>query len=350
MAKSFLLLALASVVSAPWASAYESDDFTARATTTGDATPSVNGFMNSALDAAIAEANGSGSPCQDPLSYAPAIPPIYEIVRQHINTNPISAVETFVADDMNPSLRITTSLGDSIYSSGSFSNGPVLFGVGMAPSLRIGPHIIGSDKLGHFASQGYDYFERVYAGNSVGEALDYGMALENGLYGMATTGVRSYGDLSANEAGLRFYSELTFGSNPYITCNDGRWTRARGFNISSYVTAAWDEAVNCSEFNDGLGAVVATSLAARGMTCPVDLNQCRAIALSTCSSRLVSPLCLAAAGVAPSATLSCVERSAALPAVPTASGGACPTPSRSGNGFMDTATSYIMELYEEYIE
>ena len=184
------------------------------------------------------------------------------------------------------------------------------------------------------------------------DALHYGRDMENGLYGMVTTGVRSFGDLSANEAGMRFYGEIHFGPNPYIRCEQGQWRRGRSFDIRNYVTPAWDESVNCSEFSDAVGAVVSAVLAGRGVSCPADLARCQAIASLPCAAELVSAACLSAAGVSSTSAPTCLARLPGLPDRTVIPGASCPVetaPSSPESGYLEGAYEYVSGLIEGYL-
>ena len=76
-------------------------------------------------------------------------------------------------------------------------------------SASSGRVAIGTDKLGHFFAQGYEYFEKaVLEGKGVDAAVAYGKSTEEGKYGLGTTGVYSYADLEANKAGYNFYKQF----------------------------------------------------------------------------------------------------------------------------------------------
>ena len=111
------------------------------------------------------------------------------------------------------------------------------------------------------------------------------------MYGMETTGVRSFGDLAANFGGMGFYRDLLYGPNPFLRCIGGRYSRVRAFDWADYVNSAWDEAINCSEFGPGLRSTVTRNLATRGVTCPVAVTECEGLAALPCSSHYVSPAC-----------------------------------------------------------
>jgi RHS repeat-associated protein len=91
---------------------------------------------------------------------------------------------------------------------------------------------VGTDKIGHFFAQGYEYFEKsVLEGRGDQFAKAWGVETEKTQYGLHGTGVFSLADLSANKEGLRFYKELY--NDPFLK-----------FDIGNYVTSRWNEESN----------------------------------------------------------------------------------------------------------
>jgi hypothetical protein len=162
---------------------------------------------------------------------------------------------------------------------------------------------IGSDKLGHFFDQGFDLFQKEYSINSnslTGEndgltkALDYSMSTEDGMFGLKSSGVKSYGDLSANYGGSVFWKDLSLGSNPLVSCQDGKYKVSRPFDFKDYVTDAWDEGINCSEYSDSMTQQVEANLKARNTSCPVEVAKCQGLEKKYSAevlSKILSPTC-----------------------------------------------------------
>jgi hypothetical protein len=91
-------------------------------------------------------------------------------------------------------------------------------------SMKVAGVDIGSDKLGHFFQQGYDYFEQIYnihkvreekptldqesVVNSYKKLNELGYVYEKGKMGKSTTGVFSFADIEANIKGYQFYLDL----------------------------------------------------------------------------------------------------------------------------------------------
>jgi Domain of unknown function (DUF4157) len=112
------------------------------------------------------------------------------------------------------------------------------------PTMKVNNICIGSDKLGHFFQQGYQYFTIAHtAGQNTSNAVAFGQGTEAGRFGLVTTGVYSNADLAANRKGLDFYNSLA--ANPNLT-----------FDIASYINADWSEVNNPNFYEASVGEVV----------------------------------------------------------------------------------------------
>lgn len=102
------------------------------------------------------------------------------------------------------------------------------------PTMKVDGICIGSDKLGHFFQQGYQYYRKADAkGGSASDAEKFGKSTEAGGFGLSSTGVYSRADLAANRSGLDFYKNVD--QDPSLD-----------FDISNYITSAWNEQENTS--------------------------------------------------------------------------------------------------------
>lgn len=161
---------------------------------------------------------------------------------------------------------------------------------------------VGIDKIDHFFSSGFLYFldyserknkkiislaaDRIRIYKSVPRvaseeekntrAIDIGKFQEESSWGLAGTGVKSYGDLAANYKGFLFYKELLDGENPYLKCIEGKFKVVRAFHIEDYVDDAWDESINCSSFNSQENRdIVYKNMKKLGFEkCPIDAKKC----------------------------------------------------------------------------
>ncbi len=124
-----------------------------------------------------------------------------------------------------------------------------VFGVGR--SFKLSGVMVGSDKFGHFFSQGYKYYRRELRGEPEAQLLAKGAFAERWLFGQLTTGVYSNADLVANYEGWRFYQSLfddgvIEGKPAILELQEGRYIRRRKFTWADHVNAYWDEALNPS--------------------------------------------------------------------------------------------------------
>jgi hypothetical protein len=88
--------------------------------------------------------------------------------------------------------------------------------------------------------------------------MNIGKRDEDGLLGAYTTGVISFGDLTAEFNGMRFWNDLlsrrkdilSSSAGPYVICENQKWKKIKNINFNLYVDDAWDEAINCSNFRN----------------------------------------------------------------------------------------------------
>ncbi|MBT4492995.1 MAG: hypothetical protein HOC70_07105 [Gammaproteobacteria bacterium] len=124
-----------------------------------------------------------------------------------------------------------------------------IFGVGR--SFRLNDEMVGSDKFGHFFSQGFKYYKRELRGESRERLLAKGAFAERWIFGQLTTGVYSNADLVANYEGWRFYQSLFQddvipGKKSILKRTEGRYVLQRPFTWADHINAYWDEALNPS--------------------------------------------------------------------------------------------------------
>ena len=171
----------------------------------------------------------------------------------------IGEVERF-ANESTSIDKIKVPFEQSIYRDFEFTESPTIrLTKRLGVLLRIGDVHVGSDKFGHFFSEGYSYYE-LYTDDDPHSAIEYGKLTEETYYGELTTGVFSYADLVANINGLRFWNAVLGRQTdpitpdvpvkPYFACREGLWYKQRRFDWLDYVDPAWDEAVNCDAFRD----------------------------------------------------------------------------------------------------
>lgn len=215
-------------------------------------------------------------------------------------------IERFANDSVTIS-KVTSSVADSIYKNTPYEKSIVgrLFGLGAVINLH--GHHVGTDKLSHFLDIGNDLYWDHRAHHSIARLLETIKNQEEGILGFVTTGVKSYGDMAADMDGFRFWSEVIDegASNPYFACENNRLRQVRKFHWADYVSSAWTEAVNCSEYSS---ADYDSSIKQNierfesdqdvRFECPIELHQCEELRRTYSSffpgeniDMILSPLC-----------------------------------------------------------
>ena len=166
----------------------------------------------------------------------------------------ISAISSFAKSspdiDRYPddSVGMQSYLNQSIYKDAGFPF--LLFGV-ISKTINVGGVYIGTDKLGHFALIGRNYYRRFLELKAKGltdseaekESVMKGIQQEVHLLGYTLGGVLSFGDLEANFQGMQFARSLCNGENPYLLKRNSRWVKnpERTFDIKNYINPKMDE-------------------------------------------------------------------------------------------------------------
>lgn len=123
------------------------------------------------------------------------------------------------------------------------------------PAMRSGDVLFGTDKLGHFFTNGlrqYDTFEKARADGldeheAMRRAIEDGVREEQTWLGLYPSGIFSYADLEANHQGVVFFRSLCEGGA--LVRSDDTWTLREPFDIARYVSPCWDEAYRPSYFS-----------------------------------------------------------------------------------------------------
>ena len=293
------------VMGAAPASANETDNFTCRTRFLRDATAAIDALVNASIERAIARANSRRAGCDAGC--------LIRLLQDEVGRSTLHPL-TFVphaalagAIRRTPEVdRCHLAFRDTIYGARAYNQpwrypflGRLIF---VADSIRLGGRLVGLDKVEHFIREGLDQW-RVMRRDGVAAAAALqreqgkpgrGLAwTEYGVKGMALTGVFSYADLAAGYAGHQFWTDLlSVGhTGSYVAGRAGAgYVLERRFSFSSYVTDAWDEAINCSTFHPDLRKEVAVALEKRGMRCPV--AACHHLAAMPDAPLYVNPACL----------------------------------------------------------
>lgn len=191
----------------------------------------------------------------------------------------------------------------TVYDGFGVTDAMVLSAVGLNYVIRVGEHRIGVDKLSHFMTEGFDYYQAQENGSDMEAILDIGKREEEGVYGWSSTGIKSYGDLAANYHGYLFWKNLVDGDDPYIKCENGQWKQVKPFNWLSFVNSSFDESINCSQFKtEEMQKIVDENVKKLQISqnkstyqCPLETGKCsgmsRVIANSYVRSQIIHPRC-----------------------------------------------------------
>ena len=150
--------------------------------------------------------------------------------------------------------RLETPPHESIYSGHPIYATRVAAFFGVGATLKINNVLIGSDKLGHFLSQGRKFYRRWVKMNDEAKAAEHSAYTERALFGQLTTGSYSNADLVANYEGYLFYRSL-FEDNiitdkpAIIAWKDDHWFMQRPFDWADHINDYWDEALNINDYD-----------------------------------------------------------------------------------------------------
>jgi hypothetical protein len=260
------------------------DNFTNRDQLVRDALPVLDHKVNKILSRAVETAN------RESPGYCNHVIVRREILR-FVGPDPVSFLELWATstDDVQ---HAKPGSYKGIYSGASLAEAPAIWLAGIGRSFKLAGHVVGTDKLGHFFMQGYDYYKREQGGEPL-EKIFRKENGEDGIWGLTMTGVKSYADMAANYQGLQFWNHLFGHDHPYLRCQDDRWAQVRQFTWADYVSDAWDEAINCSDMKPSLEAKVERNLARIGMQCPIKPDKCRPLASLKGSKYFLGPKCQA---------------------------------------------------------
>ena len=242
--RRWFLYFLIPFISAPaLVGAYETDQFNNRLQPIGDSTSILNQQVTLAIASTIT--GWQGKPAE--MKVIDGI--YYKIGGKHW----VDKLERFAmaSEDVE---RLDTPPHDSIYSGHPLYATRVagLFGVG--PTLKINNVLVGTDKLGHFLSQGRKFYRRWVKVGDESKAAEHSAYTERAIFGQMTTGSYSNADLVANYEGFLFYRSLfedniVAGKPAILAWEDDHWIMQRPFDFTDHVNDYWDEALNINDYD-----------------------------------------------------------------------------------------------------
>jgi len=242
-----LLLAVAVVAGLPAvATAYETDQFTNRDVPIADSTEVLNRRVNETIEE-IVDGWKKG---HDELAVVSAI---YHKIGGH---HWVDKLERWAmkSDDVE---KLETPRYDSVFSHLPLYAVRVTKFFGVGKTFRLNDQLIGSDKIGHFLSQGRKYYKRYKRSGSEAQAAERSAYTERAIFGRVTTGSYSNADLVANYEGHRFYrslfeDDIIPGKLAILRWEDDGWIIQRNFDWADHVNEYWDEALNVNYFDSWL--------------------------------------------------------------------------------------------------
>jgi hypothetical protein len=222
---------------------YETDQFTSRLEPIADSTDVLDQRVNESIEQAIAGWQGPRNDWKVVMAI------FHDIGGYHW----VDKIERW-AMKSDKVERLSQDPHDSIYHGQPFWATRVAAFFGTGPTIKLNGQLIGSDKLGHFLSQGRKFYARYLKYHDEARAAEHSAFTERALFGQLTTGVYSNADLVANYEGYRFYRSLfednVIPGKPAILKWEGNhWIKQRRFTWADHVNAYWDEALNIGDYD-----------------------------------------------------------------------------------------------------
>jgi hypothetical protein len=252
-----LLLAGLRLLAAPAPlAAYESDQYSNRLVPVADSLAPLDAEVNDAIAGVAAHWQGPRNPWRFAL----------EVYRRLGGIFWVDKIERWAMKSPEVE-KLPQERRHSIYADAPLWATRVNFVFGVGRTLEIGGVLVGSDKLGHFFSQGLKYYQSFAEGKPEAAVLRRGEVGERWLFGQLTTGVYSNADLVANYEGYLFYRSLSEdgvvpGKPAIVAWREGKPVVQRAFDWRDHVNDYWDEALNPSHFAPSLQRYMAHRLRA----------------------------------------------------------------------------------------
>jgi hypothetical protein len=241
------LLAVVVVAGLPAvATAYETDQFTNRDAPIADSTELLNRRVNETTEE-IVDGWKKG---HDELAVVSAI--YHEIGGHHW----VDKLERWAMKSEQVE-KLETQRYDSVFSHLPLYAVRVTKFFGVGKTFRLNDQLVGSDKIGHFLSQGRKFYKRYKRSGSEAQAAERSAFTERAIFGRVTTGSYSNADLVANYEGHRFYrslfeDDIVPGKPAILRWEDDGWIIQRNFDWADHVNEYWDEALNVNQFDSWL--------------------------------------------------------------------------------------------------
>lgn len=238
------LLAVVAMAGLPAAAtAYETDQFTNRNVSIADSTEILNRKVNETIED-IVDGWKKG---HDEMAVVSAV--YHDIGGHHW----VDKLERWAMNSEEVE-KLDTPRYDSVFSDLPLYAVRVTKFFGVGKTIRVNDQLIGSDKIGHFLSQGRKYYRRYTRSGSEVQAAEHSAYTERAIFGRVTTGSYSNADLVANYEGYRFYrslfeDDIVPGKQAILRWESDRWVIQRNFDWADHINEYWDEALNVNHFD-----------------------------------------------------------------------------------------------------
>ena len=242
--------AAAALLLAASALGYETDPYTKRHLDIADSLVVLDAKVNDALDDIAASWPGA-----TPLAQRERLL-ILAVYRELGGIHWVDKLERWAIEAPEVA-KIPVSRSESFVGDFPLYAGRVAAIFGFGPTINIGGVYVGTDKIGHFFSQGRKFYRRYRRLGDEAAAARWSTVTETGLFGRLMTGVLSNADLVANYEGYRFYRGLLHdgvvnGKPALIRWREGGPERQRRFTWTDHVNPFWDEALNPNVYGPAL--------------------------------------------------------------------------------------------------
>ncbi len=238
-----LLPTVLALFTPPLCGAYETDQFSNRLQPIADSTNILNQQVNLSISNSIKNWRG-------PRNNKKVVNRIFHSIGGH---HWVDKLERWTMSSPEVE-KLSTPRRASIYSGHPIwaTRVAVLFGVG--PTIKLNNQLIGSDKIGHFLSQGRKYYRRYLRYHDEARPGEGSAFTERAIFGQMTTGSYSNADLVANFEGHLFYRSLFEdnvipGKPAILLWTDDAWVVQRPFDWADHINEYWDEALNINHYD-----------------------------------------------------------------------------------------------------
>ena len=228
------------------AHAYETDQLTDRGTDLADSTPVLNDRVNDAIGEIVAEWDRG----RDDMHV------VNEFYRKLGGRHWVDRLERWAMESPDVE-RLDVGRHDSIFAGHPVWATRVAKFFGTGATIRVNGQLIGSDKIGHFISQGRKFYRRYLRYGSEARAAEQSAFTERAIFGQLSNGIYSNADLVANYEGHRFYrslfeDDIVPGKPAILRWAGDHWVIQRRFDWADHVNEYWDEALNVNHYDAAL--------------------------------------------------------------------------------------------------